>query len=267
MAKISNKNYRITFKVTRKDKNDELEKYIKELKRKTSGNKKLKTKKNVKPVTDKMILDLERLSKSVNFNRGSNIDKIVRNRGQNIENNIQSRIEQNFSSNFRLISATNDERYSAVEYTGNSISFGIASVEVLDEYTTIFIQDPTEPGINGKQEQRFYEPPGGGYGNIDGWWRLQEYIGSHGKDEFASSKTFWWVAMHSHTNNRSNKEYTTWGGFRNSTGGYKPKPFIVKDRSKDNSILFEEDASEIVAIIPEIAKDILRRAKIDIFGK
>ena len=262
---IDNEKFRITFIVKKDEANDQLARYIRELKRKSSNITKVKSGRKFltrgRSVTEKMISDLEKLNGAMSFNRNSTIDRIVRKRGQTIEDNIQSRIEQNFLSSFRLISATNDKRYSVVQNGTNFIAFGIANVDVLDEYTSIFIQVPTD------REQKFYEPPGGGYGDIEGWWRLQEYIGSESKDEFASPKTFWWVAQHSHFNAGSGQYYYSWGGQKKNSGGYVPRPFIVKDRHGSGSVLFEEDASELVSILPEISKELLRRAKIDVFGQ
>ena len=254
-SKLSN--YRIKFSVNKFQAQRDLDLFIRDMnsnlqairakrQRKKSG-------RNIS-ITEKQMEMIKNLRDNLKFGINGDIYNIIKDVNNKIKDNIQTRLNTTFWSSTRLQRAVLDKRFSKIIVYKDEIEVGIGSFEALDEYTLVYIQDPTAPGINGKQEKMFYTPPS--EYPVESWWYWHEFSGTLGKDSFTSRETFWWVMRNEHVNNRSGQKYSDW------SGGFKSRPFI-----KDGESFFEEDDEEINAILRRISINMLNRIKISNFGR
>lgn len=262
MAGIANK-YRLYFAISAEQAKSEIDKYIKNLSR--------KNRKNSRAIDPKQfeINRLKTIRDNLSVKQNTIAYKKTQEAIERIQSNISFRLKKNFKSSTRLERAVRDKRFTKKNYikTREILEVGIGNFQVLDEYTLVYVQDPTD------REEMFYTPPGGGYGDIDGWWVFHEYSGAAQKDEFKSNKTRDWVffgrkinksrSKYAHINNRSGTKYTSWASSPETKAiAYKAKPFLVKNSNK----FFEEDEEIIGNILGFIAKKQLSRAGIKTFG-
>jgi len=249
MSNLNNK-YRFIFSVTADQAKKDIDIYLKDLRSKK------KTKTRNSPTQFK-IEALQKIRDGLSVKQNTIAYKQVKKSLENIKSNINFRLKKNFKSSTRLERAVRDDRFSKISYikTKETLQCGVGSFEVLDEYTLVYIQDPTD------REEMFYTPPGGSYEGVDGWWVFHEYGGASQKDEFKSKGSRAWV-LSAHVNNRSGTQYTSWMN-KNKKIAYEAKPFLL--RKSENP--FPEDEQELASILRAISKEQLRRSKITQFGK
>lgn len=128
---------------------------------------------------------VRKTTKDLKFDNREEYTRVFQEETKKIVSNVESRLNIAFPKDpGRIGNAVSDSRFSGTNYNRNKKRFfaGIGNVEVLDEWTSIYIN----------KDGSIYEPPQD-YGNIEAFWRFWEFTGVGVQKEFKSPQSYWTV--------------------------------------------------------------------------